>query len=150
MDPGSADNAVWSSAIVIKTAGSGPPIRPTAMQQKTRSISALDDLGSALIPGHHRCGDSPLWQGRLSIPFFESPSMWYKFGLAKILLRSGKVVGTAAAVLLFYQLILVARLKVILRTRSSTSRPGGPHPSTQRHCHLAAGLFTPRPRSDIG
>ena len=57
--------------------------------------------------------------GVLSIPFFfESPSMWYKFGLAKILLRSGKVVGTAAAVLLFYQLILVARLKVLDRVFS--------------------------------
>ena len=57
--------------------------------------------------------------GALSIPFFfESPSMWYKFGLAKILLRSGKVVGTAAAVLLFYQLILVARLKVLDRVFS--------------------------------
>ena len=52
--------------------------------------------------------------GAVSIPFFfESPSMWYKFGLAKVLLRSGKVIGILAAVLLFYQLILVSRLRIL-------------------------------------
>ena len=52
--------------------------------------------------------------GAVSIPFlFESPSMWYKFGLAKALLRVGKVIGMLAAVLLFYQLILVSRLRVL-------------------------------------
>ena len=52
--------------------------------------------------------------GAVSIPFlFESPSIWYKFGLAKTLLRVGKVIGMLAAVLLFYQLVLVGRLKVL-------------------------------------
>ena len=52
--------------------------------------------------------------GAVSIPFyFESPSIWYKFGLAKVLLRSGKVIGMLAAVLLFYQLVLVGRLRLL-------------------------------------
>ncbi|MFZ1955115.1 MAG: hypothetical protein WAU34_06430, partial [Desulfobacterales bacterium] len=54
--------------------------------------------------------------GAMSIPFFfESPSMWYKFGLAKALLRTGKMIGLAAATLIFFQLIQAARLKVLDR-----------------------------------
>jgi len=83
----------------------------------------LDDLGvyrfRFALMGGIIAAAALFMAGALSIPFFfESPSMWYKFGLAKTLLRSGKVVGTAAAVLLFYQLILVARLKVLDRVFS--------------------------------
>lgn len=39
--------------------------------------------------------------GAMSIPyFFESPSMYYKFGMDKLLLRLAKMVGWAAGVLL--------------------------------------------------
>ena len=54
--------------------------------------------------------------GALSIPFiFESPSIRYKFGFDKTLLRTGKLVGMAAAVLLLVQLLLSARLKMLDR-----------------------------------
>ena len=48
----------------------------------------------------------------VSIPFlFESPSMYYKTGIDKLLLRMGKVLGIIATVLIFYQLILISRFK---------------------------------------
>jgi predicted ferric reductase len=53
-----------------------------------------------------------LWASILTIPyFFESQSMYYKFGWDKILLRSGKMVGLTAALLVFLQLPLAGRLK---------------------------------------
>jgi predicted ferric reductase len=53
-----------------------------------------------------------LWAGILTLPyFFESQSMYYKFGWDKTLLRSGKMVGLTAALLLFLQLPLAGRLK---------------------------------------
>lgn len=49
-----------------------------------------------------------------SIPFvFESQSLRYKLGIDKTLLRTGKVLGILAAVLLLLQLVLSARLKVL-------------------------------------
>ncbi len=54
--------------------------------------------------------------GALAIPFvFESPSMWYKFGMEKISLRSGKMMGMAAGLLLLVQLPLAGRLKTLDR-----------------------------------
>ncbi len=51
-----------------------------------------------------------------AIPFiFESPSMLYKFGMDKMYLRIGKVMGVAAAVLVFLQAFLVSRLKILDR-----------------------------------
>ncbi len=45
-----------------------------------------------------------------TIPFyFESQSMYYKTGLDKFLLRSGKILGIIATILIFYQLILISR-----------------------------------------
>ncbi len=53
-----------------------------------------------------------LWAGILALPyFFESQSMYYKFGWDKTLLRSGKMVGLSAALLVFLQLPLAGRLK---------------------------------------
>jgi predicted ferric reductase len=53
-----------------------------------------------------------LFIGALTIPFsFESPSMFYKFGWKKTLLRSGKMVGLSAAICLLLQLPLAARVK---------------------------------------
>lgn len=50
--------------------------------------------------------------GALTIPFkFESSSMFYKFGMDKIILRTAKMVGLTAAVLLLLQLPLAGRLK---------------------------------------
>jgi len=45
-----------------------------------------------------------------AIPFyFESPSLFYKFGTAKVLLRAGKIFGIMAGVLLIVQLVLISR-----------------------------------------
>ena len=54
--------------------------------------------------------------GAGTIPFlFESPSILYKFGIEKTFLRSGKVLGVTAAVLVFFQVLLVSRLKFLDR-----------------------------------
>jgi len=54
--------------------------------------------------------------GAASIPFlFESPSIHYKFGLYKILLRIGKVSGVTSGILVLYQVLLVSRLKILDR-----------------------------------
>jgi predicted ferric reductase len=51
-----------------------------------------------------------------TIPFlFESPSILYKFDIEKTFLRSGKVLGVTAAVLVFFQLLLISRLKFLDR-----------------------------------
>ncbi|MFH0730561.1 MAG: ferric reductase-like transmembrane domain-containing protein [Pseudomonadota bacterium] len=50
--------------------------------------------------------------GALCIPFlYESPTMFYKFGVDKLLLRSAKMIGLAAAILLLLQFPLAGRLK---------------------------------------
>ena len=55
----------------------------------------------------------------LTIPhLFESPSMWYKFGLDKTSLRVGKMLGLASGVLIFVQLVLAARFKFLDRVFS--------------------------------
>jgi predicted ferric reductase len=47
-----------------------------------------------------------------TIPFiFESSTILYKFGLEKKLLRGGKIIGITIAVLIFVQLVFVARFK---------------------------------------
>ncbi len=57
-----------------------------------------------------------LLAGACSIPFiFDSPSIRYKFGLDKVFLRTGKVLGLFAAVLLLIQFSLIARLKILDR-----------------------------------
>lgn len=54
--------------------------------------------------------------GAWTIPFlFESPSILYKFGIEKTFLRSGKVFGVTAAALVFFQVLLVSRLKFLDR-----------------------------------
>jgi predicted ferric reductase len=51
-----------------------------------------------------------------TIPFvFESPSIFYKFGINKTFLRCGKVFGVTAAFLVFFQVLLVSRLKILDR-----------------------------------
>ena len=57
-----------------------------------------------------------LTAGALSIPvLFESPSMWYKTGIDKGLLRAGKMLGLFAGLLLLLQLPLAGRLKLLDR-----------------------------------
>ncbi len=57
-----------------------------------------------------------LTAGALSVPFFfESPSMWYKIGIDKVLLRAGKMLGIFAGLLLLLQLPLAGRLKMLDR-----------------------------------
>lgn len=51
-----------------------------------------------------------------TIPYiWESKSLWYKTGIDKTLLQLGKVCGLFAAVLFFFQIILVQRLNVFDR-----------------------------------
>ncbi|UCD90072.1 MAG: ferric reductase-like transmembrane domain-containing protein [Desulfobacterales bacterium] len=51
-----------------------------------------------------------------TIPFlFESPSILYKFGIHKTYLRSGKIFGLTAAVLVFFQVLLASRIKLLDR-----------------------------------
>jgi predicted ferric reductase len=48
------------------------------------------------------------------IPFkFESFSILYKFGLDKIYLRSGKVIGITVTLLVFYEVLLASRFMVL-------------------------------------
>jgi predicted ferric reductase len=57
--------------------------------------------------------------GALSIPLlFESFTIQYKFGLERILLRAGKMVGLAAGLIVFFQLVLAARIKTLDRVFS--------------------------------
>ncbi|MBT4288006.1 MAG: hypothetical protein HOD92_11760 [Deltaproteobacteria bacterium] len=52
-----------------------------------------------------------------TIPFiYESPSIFYKTGLDKFSLRTGKILGIIATILIFYQLILISRIKKIEST----------------------------------
>ncbi len=45
-----------------------------------------------------------------AIPFFfESPSMFYKTGIDKFFLRTGKIFGLIALVLMFFQVVLISR-----------------------------------------
>ncbi|MBM9535799.1 ferredoxin reductase family protein [Desulfobulbus alkaliphilus] len=54
--------------------------------------------------------------GAVSIPFrFESSSMLYKFGSAKVMLQIGKVLGMVAGVLLLIQLLWSARIRFLDR-----------------------------------
>ena len=54
--------------------------------------------------------------GALTIPFFyESPSLLYRFGIERALLRAGKMAGLAAAVLLLFQLVTAAGVKPLDR-----------------------------------
>jgi len=97
--------------------------RPAVMKRKARGISPLDDLRAYRVRytlmGTIIGAATLLLVGAMSIPFFfESPSIWYKFGSAKALLRIGKMLGLTAATLLFLQLLLAGRLKVLDRVFS--------------------------------
>ncbi len=49
-----------------------------------------------------------------TIPYyFESPSMYYKTGIDKFLLRSGKILGISATILIFYQLLFISRFTAL-------------------------------------
>ena len=61
-----------------------------------------------------------LLAGGWSIPFhFESFSILYKFGKLKIYLRYGKVIGITIALLLFFQVLLAARLQILIHIFSA-------------------------------
>lgn len=63
-----------------------------------------------------------LLAGGWSIPFhFESFSILYKFGKLKFYLRYGKVLGITIALLLFFQVLLAARLKILVQIFSAKS-----------------------------
>jgi predicted ferric reductase len=48
--------------------------------------------------------------GVFSIPFYyETTTLWYKFGLDKTLLKSGQFIGLAALMLIFLQIVLSVR-----------------------------------------
>jgi predicted ferric reductase len=49
-----------------------------------------------------------------AIPYyFESPSMYYKTGIDKFLLRSGKILGICATILIFYQCVFISRFATL-------------------------------------
>jgi predicted ferric reductase len=61
-----------------------------------------------------------LLAGGLAIPFqYPSFSILYKFGKLKQFLRYGKVIGISVAMLLFFQVVLAARLKIMERVFSA-------------------------------
>ena len=63
-----------------------------------------------------------LLAGGWSIPFhFESFSILYKFGKLKLYLRYGKVIGITIALLLFYQVLLAARIRILEQVFSAKS-----------------------------
>lgn len=50
-----------------------------------------------------------------TIPFFyESQSIWYKFGADKTMLRAGKIIGITTVIFLFLQLLLAVRLPFLV------------------------------------
>ncbi len=78
------------------------PVNTRPMAPITRNLLAAGVAVGVLI----------LIGGALTIPFrFESSSMFYKFGMDRIVLRTAKMVGLTAAVLLLLQLPLAGRLK---------------------------------------
>ena len=83
------------------------PMKPaTALTQRTRLA-----LGGALV-----LAALLVMAGTWCIPYvFESSTLFYKFGFQKFLLRGGKVVGLTTAVLLFFQVVPVARFKYLDR-----------------------------------
>jgi predicted ferric reductase len=51
-----------------------------------------------------------------TVPFlYESPSMFYKTGMDKLLLRTGKIIGQIAALLIIFQPFFVANIKFFSR-----------------------------------
>jgi predicted ferric reductase len=61
--------------------------------------------------------------GGWTIPYrFESFSILYKFGLEKIYLRYGKVIGITIALLIFYQVLLASRFLVFKQVLSAKGR----------------------------
>ena len=83
------------------------PMKPvTALTQRTRLVLGGAFVLAALL----------VMAGAWCIPYlFESSTLFYKFGFQKFLLRGGKVVGLTAAVLLFFQVVPVARFKCLDR-----------------------------------
>ncbi|BCL63241.1 hypothetical protein DGMP_39340 [Desulfomarina profundi] len=52
-----------------------------------------------------------------TIPFYyESQSLWYKFGIDKTLLRTGKIIGNTTAIFLLLQLVPTVRLPFLVAT----------------------------------
>ncbi len=52
--------------------------------------------------------------GGMSIPFvYESQTLWYKIGIDKTMLLGGKMAGVVAAILLFVQILLATRGKLL-------------------------------------
>ena len=92
------------------------------MQNNRSSVDSVS-VGTILSPGirHFLIGSIIfvmllLTAGAVSIPFlFESPSMWYKIGIDKSLLRAGKMLGIFVGLLLLLQLPLAGRLKSLDR-----------------------------------
>jgi len=80
--------------------------------------------------------------GAWSLPFlYESSSLWYKFGLHKHLLRTGKMVGLTAATLVSIQVILSSRFHFLDRV-FSLNRLFALH---RRNGMLIAGLILVHP-----
>ncbi len=78
--------------------------------------------------------------------FFESQSLYYKFGLDKALLQWGKAAGLAAAVLMVYQVVFISRFRV-LETHFTRKRLWAAHKTCGK---LIALLVTLHPLLILG
>jgi predicted ferric reductase len=98
--------AMASSYPTRPPGGTDHPVSATRLSSGLRYAAAAAFILVALL----------LLAGALAIPFaYESPSMWYQFGAAKVSLRTGKLMGMAAVVLLLLQLPLAGRSRVLDR-----------------------------------
>lgn len=85
-----------------------PPMKPLSTRKRIFLGTLVILLAIALLAGG--------W----AVPFkYESFSILYKFGKLKLYLRYGKVIGITVALLLFFQVVLAARLKMLERIFSA-------------------------------
>lgn len=71
-----------------------------------RSLPALVCIGAVLL----------LLAAGAWLPFgFESPTLFYKFGLEKFLLRAGKIIGIFSLLFVFFQVVLISRIRILDR-----------------------------------
>jgi predicted ferric reductase len=85
-------------------------IMPNGIESQERSESVKLKAYRSLVIGFLLL----VMGGALSIPFvYESQTLWYQRGIEKIMLRGGQMAGLLAATLLFVQILLAARGKLL-------------------------------------
>lgn len=75
------------------------------------SVKQTPEWGKKMIQGIMMAAALGIMAAGMSIPFlFESPSLYYKLGMDKAMLQTGKSAGLLAAVLILFQVVFVSRL----------------------------------------